>query len=215
MPINYYQNQKMKSNLLILSIFVLLAFSCQNKSAQELPYLGNPTFVNGKAISHTVRQFKYLNQDSISVTNDSLANVVYVADFFFTSCPSICPKVARQMLTIYNEFKNNDNVKLVSFTIDPKRDTPSKLKKYAANLEVDTKKWIFLTGDKDATLELARDYFVTAKEDASAPGGFDHSGQLILIDRFGHVRSFCEGTDPSTIPAFISNINSLINATKQ
>jgi protein SCO1 len=201
----------MQNKLYFLILLTMACLSCQNKKTEALPYLGNPKIENGKEVNHRIRPFVYLNQDSVKVTNDSLSNVIYVADFFFASCPSICPKVARQMLVIYNEFKGNEHVKLVSFTIDPKRDTPAKLRKYAANLEVDTKKWMFLTGDKDFTMELANDYLVSAMEDASAPGGFNHNGILILVDKKGHIRAFSEGTDAASTPHFIENIKTLLN----
>ena len=115
------------------------------------------------------------------------------------------------MLKLHDEFKSNPQVKLVSFTLDPKRDTPSKLRLYADNLEVDTDKWMFLHGDKDFTLELAQDYFVTAMEDEEAPGGFNHSGNIILVDRQGHIRSFADGTDPSETPRLIKDIYRLLD----
>jgi protein SCO1/2 len=118
--------------------------------------------------------------------------------------------VAKEMLNIYEAFDKDERVKLVSFTIDPKRDTPSKLKLYSNNLGIDANKWIFLTGDKDATFELANEYFVVAFEDADAPGGFDHSGKIILIDKEGHIRSFSEGTDPSTTGKLIEDIKILL-----
>ena len=142
--------------------------------------------------------------------NASLSDYVYVADFFFTSCPSICPKVAKQMLRIYDAVKDEPMVKLVSFTIDPKRDDVKKLRLYAENLGVDHNKWYFLTGDKDATLELANTYFVAAFEDADAPGGFDHSGKILLVDKEGHIRSFSEGTDPENTPKIMEDINKLV-----
>jgi protein SCO1 len=201
----------MKSTIIASAfLFTLILNACKSSENEKLPYLGNPKIEGGKEVKHTIRPFTYLNQDSITVTNDSLANSVYVADFFFVSCPSICPKVARQMLTIYNAFKDDNRVKLVSFTIDPKRDIPAKLRRYAANLEVDTKKWMFLTGEKDFTMELAHDYFVSAMEDSTAPGGFNHSGKIVLIDRQGHVRAFSEGTDPNATPQFIENIRTLL-----
>ncbi len=201
---------------LIFSLVCCVFFSCKNNDSNDiaLPYLGNKKIEGGKEVNHSIRSFAYVNQDSVTVTNESLKDVVYVADFFFTSCPSICPIVARNMLTIYSAFENNPQVKLVSFTLDPKRDTPTKLTKYANNLEVKSSKWLFLTGDKDFTLELAHDYFVSAAEDAGAPGGFNHSGKLILVDKTGHIRSYCEGTDAKTIPKFIEDINKLLKEYK-
>jgi protein SCO1/2 len=166
---------------------------------------------NGKEEKHTVGNWTYYNQDSIQVTSADLSNKVYVADFFFMSCPNICPKVMKEMTRIHEAFKDNANVHLVSFTLDPKRDSISKLKTYANNLGVKTDKWWFLHGDQDATIDLAmKKYFVSAEENAAVPGGFDHSGKIMLIDKNGHVRSYSEGTDPSTTPKLIDDINNLL-----
>jgi protein SCO1 len=197
----------MRNNIILIAFFFILSCS---QEVKQLPILGNPKMVNGKEVKHTIRPFNYMSQDSLPITNATLKDQIYIVDFFFTSCPSICPRVVKQMLKIHDEFKSNPNVRLVSFTLDPKRDTPSKLKKYADNLEVKADKWLFLTGDKDFTLELAHDYFVSAAEDAEAPGGFDHSGKIILVDRNGHIRSFCEGTDPTAIPAFMEDVKTLL-----
>lgn len=197
-------------NVLFLSLglITLIFTGCQNGN-EELPYLGNTVVENGVQVHHTVGQFSHYNQDSVLMTNKDFADKIYVADFFFTSCPSICPKVAKEMLRIYEAVQDDPMVKLVSFSIDPKRDTPQKLKLYANNLGVDHNKWYFLTGDKDATLELADTYFVAALEDPDAPGGFDHSGKIVLVDKDGHVRSFSEGTDSESTPKLIEDIKKL------
>jgi len=196
----------------ILGAFSLLFVSCKNN--ETLPYLGQTVVENGKEIHHKVGQFSHYNQDSVLMDNKSLSEYVYVADFFFTSCPSICPKVAKQMLRIYDTVKDEPMVKLVSFTIDPKRDDVKKLRLYADNLGIDHNKWYFLTGDKEATLELANTYFVAAFEDADAPGGFDHSGKILLVDKDGHVRSFSEGTDPENTPKIMEDIKKLVASYK-
>jgi protein SCO1 len=200
------------SFLNILLVFTLLLAACKNN--EPLPYLGQTTVENGKEIHHKVGQFSHYSQDSVLMDNAALSEYIYVADFFFTSCPSICPKVAKQMLRIYESVKDEPMVKLVSFTIDPKRDDAKKLKLYADNLGVDHNKWYFLTGDKDATLELANTYFVAAFEDADAPGGFDHSGKILLVDKEGHIRSFSEGTDPENTPKIMEDIKKLVASYK-
>jgi protein SCO1/2 len=177
-----------------------------------LPYLGNQQTVNGQLVYHKIGNFSHYNQDSILMTNDSFKNYICVVDFFFTSCPSICPKVAKEMLKIQEGLSDIENVRLISFSIDPKRDTPERLKLYAENIGADSNKWHFLTGDKDLTLDLASTYFVAALEDADAPGGFDHSGKIVLVDRDGHVRAFSEGTDPSETDEFIKNVKKLANS---
>lgn len=197
----------MVKNILFAFVLLLLYQSCKEST---LPYLGNTIYENGKPVYHTIRDFTYINQDSQSVTKDSLSNYIFVADFFFTSCPSICPKVMKEMLKIHDAFKGDDRVRLVSFSIDPKRDTADKLKLYAQNIGADTRYWHFLTGDKDETLDLATDFFVAALEDPEAPGGFDHSGKIVLVDKSGHVRSFSEGTEPDDTPGLIEDIKSLL-----
>jgi len=187
---------------------VMVGFGCHTE--EKLPYLGNSTDDGENVVYHKIRPFSYFNQDSIVITSDTLKNYVYVADFFFTSCPSICPKVMKEMLKIHEAVKNHTEVRLVSFTIDPKRDTPEKLKIYADNLGVHSKNWHFLSGEKDFTLDLANDFFVVALEDPEAPGGFDHSGKIILVDKSGHVRSFSEGTDSSKTDQFIEDIFTLL-----
>lgn len=195
-----------KSFLYIASLIVI--GSCNNQ--EKLPYLGNSEMDGEKVVHHKIRPFSFYNQDSIVINSDTLKRYIYIADFFFTSCPSICPKVMKEMLKIHEAVKDNPNIRLVSFTIDPKRDTPEKLKLYAGNLGIHTKNWHFLSGDKDFTLDLANDFFVVALEDPEAPGGFDHSGKIILVDQDGHVRSFTEGTDSSKTDQFIEDIFKLL-----
>lgn len=203
------------SYLIFFCVLTLALISGCKQRPSELPYLGNVDIVNGKEVKHTVGTIHHLNQDSILMTNEDFKDVIYVADFFFTSCPSICPRVSKEMLKIYNAVKDDPQVKLVSFTIDPVRDTPHRLKLYADNLKVDHQKWYFLTGDKDATFKLADTYFVTAYEDADVPGGFDHSGKIILIDKDGHVRSYSEGTEPQSTPKLIEDIKILSDSYKR
>lgn len=199
--------------LSILSIWIFMLTACKPTN-DTLPFLGNTVVENGQQIHHKVGQFDHYNQDSVLMTNKDFEPYIYVADFFFTSCPSICPQVAKEMLKIHDAVQDDPSVKLISFSIDPKRDTPQKLKLYGDNLGINHQKWYFLTGDKDATLELANTYFVAALEDPDAPGGFDHSGKIVLIDKEGHVRSFSEGTDPSTTPKLIQDIKKLSNQYK-
>lgn len=179
-------------------------------SSEPLPILGNKEVVNGETVYHTIRDWTFVNQDSVTLSNKSLSDHIYISDVFFTSCPTICPKVMKQMLVLYDEFENDEMVKMVSFTIDPKRDDVERLKLYSSNLGVSSDKWHFLTGDKDNIYDVADDYFIVAHPDSDAPGGFDHSGKIILTDKQGRVRAFAEGTDPETIPPFIKAVKRLI-----
>ena len=196
--------------ILLSAVISLLAISCKEKAPTTLPKLGFKKIVDGNEVDHFVRDWTFLNSDSVEVTNKDLSDVVYVSDFFFRSCPTICPKVAREMKRVYKAYEDNDQVKFVSFTLDPKRDTPQKLKEYAANLQVDTDKWWFLHGDKDKIYDLTSDYMQIGYEDEDAPGGFDHSGFLVLADKSGHIRSFSLGTDPEETPKMINAIKTLL-----
>lgn len=195
-------------------VFVLLTgllIAC-NADQKKLPIYGHHDIDGQDTTYHKIPEFSFLNQDSLLVRNQDLSDNIYVSDFFFISCPSICPKVKKQMLRIYDKFESDKILKLVSHTMDPKRDTPEALNLYARNLEVNTEKWMFLTGDKYDLHDMADDYFITVIEDENVPGGYDHSGKLILVDKDGHVRSFCEGTDPDDVSRFLDDIQWLIDS---
>ena len=145
------------------------------------------------------------------VTNETFAGKIYVVDFFFTSCPTICPKTTAQLHRIYQKFKEEDRVILLAHSIDTKFDNVPVLKEYANKLDVETNKWHFVTGKKEDLYEIADDYFSSAKEDPSAPGGYDHSGRFILIDQNRHVRSYCNGTDTKDVNRFMKDIQTLLN----
>ncbi|MEO6131734.1 MAG: SCO family protein, partial [Saprospiraceae bacterium] len=159
---------------------------------------------------HVVPDYLLTDQDSQQVRISGFGNKVILADFFFISCPSICPKVQKQMLRLYNQYKNDDRVLLLSHTIDQRHDSVTVLNRYAQNLGVDTGKWKFLTASMDSIFQLADDYFVSVVDDPSAPKGFDHSGKIILLDKNRHVRGFCEGTDPESVTAFVTTVDKLL-----
>ncbi len=199
----------MKKYLSLVTVIVPLLFSCKQE-LQPLPILGERDIVNGDTVYHTIPDFAFIDQDSNLVTNETFADKVYVVDFFFISCPTICPKTAKQMLRLYERYENDERVILMAHTVDPKRDSVAALKNYARNLGVESHKWHFVTGDKEVIYEIAEDYFSIAKEDPTVPGGFDHSGRFILIDKNRHVRSFCDGTDPESVNQFMQDIDLLL-----
>jgi len=190
---------------------LIFCFSCNNDGNKKLPIIGfQEEMPNGDINYHKIPPFKFVNQSGDTITNSDFEEKIYVADFFFTSCPSICPKVMKQMMRISDDQANNPKLKLVSHTIDPKRDTPQALLTYANNLDIDLNRWHFLTGDKDDLLDIAEEYYVAAYEDAEAPGGFDHSGKILLVDTKGHIRAFCDGTDPEDVDDFMKDIDVLM-----
>ncbi len=195
----------------LFALLGLTVFSCQQEAnVQPLPYLGQHEINGQDTVYHTIPDFAFVDQDSNLVTNATFEGKIYLADFFFISCPTICPKVKKQMLRIFDQYKGNDELILLSHTIDPKRDTVGRLKSYAQNLGVDNGQWRFVTGEMDEIYGIADDYMSIAKEDPNAPGGFDHSGWILLIDKTGHIRSFADGTDPEKVDRLLTDIEWLL-----
>jgi protein SCO1 len=134
-------------------------------------------------------QFELLNQENKIVTNDTYKNKVYVLEFFFTTCPSICPKMNQSMLLIEKKFFGNPSFGIVSITIDPAQDTPQVLKEHSKILGVTSANWNFLTGDKATIMDLANKGFnLYAAENKKVSGGFEHSGLFALVDKNGNIR---------------------------
>jgi protein SCO1/2 len=207
----------MKKAIFIIAGLAIIIASCKSKTNNALPILGNRDAVtktaNGKTVTDTVYQtipaFKFVNQYGDSITDKSLNGKIYVADFFFTSCPSICPVMHRNMLNVYNEFKNVSDFKIISHSIDPKYDSVAVMKKYADKLGITGQSWWFLQGKKEETYKLATSYLSMAGEDKSAPGGHVHDGYFILIDKQKHIRGSYDGTQPDQVTKLIADIKTL------
>ncbi|KAF2341619.1 SCO family protein [Flavobacterium tistrianum] len=134
-------------------------------------------------------KFELTNQDNAKVSNETYKGKVYVLEFFFTTCPSICPKMNMSMLEIEKTFFGNPNFGIVSITIDPKHDTPQVLKDHAKLLGVKSSNWNFLTGDRNVIMDLSNKGFnLYAGENDKVSGGFEHSGLFALIDKDGNIR---------------------------
>lgn len=198
-------------------VIILLWNACKlNETKKILPIYGNrepvTKTVNGKTITDTIYQtipkFKFVNQYGDSISNKNLDGSIYVADFFFTTCPSICPVMHRNMLTVYNTFKNTSDFKIISHSIDPKHDSVPVLKRYADKLGITGKTWWFLQGKKEDTYQLAASYLVSKpQEDAKA--GYVHDGLFILVDKQKRVRGSYDGTDPKQVDLLIQDIKTL------
>lgn len=144
--------------------------------------------LNGK--KRKVPSFELMNQDSLLISDQDYIGKVYVVEFFFTSCPSICPIMTENLVSLQNHFKDQEDFGVASFTITPHYDTPQVLKRYAEKNGVTDIDWHFMTGDKDVIYDLANAGFnIFAAEMPDAPGGFEHSGLFALIDRQGYIRS--------------------------
>jgi protein SCO1/2 len=202
----------MKSFFAMIFAIATIVACTEPTGPSNLPILGERDLSpKGDTIYHTIPDFAFVNQDSQLVTNATFEGKAYVADFFFIACPTICPKTSKQMLRIHDRFLSEPQLLLLAHTVAPKYDTVAALARYAKGLGVTSQKWHFVTGDKAQIYGIADDYFSIAMEDAEAPGGFDHSGRLILVDKHRHIRSFCDGTDPEDVDRFMMDIESLLN----
>ncbi len=137
-----------------------------------------------------VADFLFLNQDSLFISNQDFNGKVFVAEFFFTRCPSICIEMNKNMKVLDELYGDRDDFGIASFTIDPENDTPTTLKKYSELIEVKSKNWHFLTGDKEDIYELSNKGFnIFSSINEAVEGGFEHQGFFALIDKDGYIRS--------------------------
>ncbi|MCB9233001.1 MAG: SCO family protein [Bacteroidia bacterium] len=155
--------------------------------------------------------FKFMNQDSQWVTQQEVMGKIHVMDFFFTSCPTICPVMKANMLTIYEKYATDDRVILVSHSIDTRHDSVPVLKAYAERMGVTAPRWNFVTGDKDKIMGMAKSYMVTAMEDSTEAGGYAHSGAMILFDRDHNIRGFFDGTSEEETKELSVAMDRLLN----
>src|SRR3989338_1692520 len=190
------------------TIGILCLASCTEETVADgpvLPFLGNKDIeyriVDGEEVAdtiyHTVAPFVYFNEDSVRITSKSLEGKIWISDFFFTHCPTICPPMTSQMKWLNGELKDLENeINFLSFSIDPKRDSPSRLREYKKIHEIDAKNWYFFTGDEAATHALGIESFlVHAGQDPTVAGGYAHGDIFTLVDREGHVRGIYHVTD--------------------
>lgn len=172
---------------------LLLGSSCSSPQPR-LKILGEYDVVNrAKGTSDTVwatiPSFYFTDQNGRPFTKAAVANKIYVADFFFASCPTICPVVKKEEIRLWEKYRNDPRVVFVSHTIDPRHDSIPVLREYAERLGVANSNWYFVTGTKDSIYSMATRYLIAAQEDQGAAGGFSHSGALSLIDTKGRIRA--------------------------
>lgn len=197
-----------------LALLLSFAFIGCSPKEKKLPYLGNPIVANHDTVYPKIADFKFTNQDKVSISNKTFENKIYVADFIFLSCPTICPKMTTELKSVYEVYKNNPTVQFLSHTIDPERDTVEKLKLYAESMHLNSN-WHFVTGNKDDIFTMAeKSYYTTAYKDASEPGGFVHSGALVLVDDHGFIRGVYDGTNTQETKRLISDIKILLTELK-
>ena len=208
----------MKNSLLFLLFPVALAISCSSPSEKtsevaELPILWE-RYVddNQDTVYHSIADFAFVNQVGDTIRKEDMVGKIYVADFFFTTCPTICPVMKKEMLRVYEQFKGDPNFRILSHSIDPSHDTQAVLKDYAEKLGVpDAATWNFLTGDQEKIFEIGQtSYLTTTMADDMEPGGFLHSGAFLLVDQQGRIRGVYDGTKTDQVDRLLADILKLL-----
>lgn len=189
--------------LLVLSAIIITLFYNALKPKEMLP-IYQPSMVKAALVDstiryvkkyHTIADFKLINQNGDTITEEDYKNKIYIADFFFTTCPSICPIMTDNMVNIQKEIMPYDDVMLLSHSVTPKIDSVPQLKKYALEKGVNDKKWNLVTGDKKQIYELARKSYLAVLNDGDG-GPYDmiHTENFILVDKKRRIRGFYDGT---------------------
>ena len=209
-------------NKIVIGLLAIVVWGCTNTPAEEerrLPIVGEVDVhyrtVNGKEIAdtvyHKVPDFKYINQDSVWISSADLKDKIWVTDFFFTHCPTICPPMTTNMkrLNIMTEDLKK-HIQFLSFSIDPYRDSPTRLRAYIGEHGIKATNWYFFTGEEEATHNLAKEFFNGAEKDETIPGGFGHTPYFALVDTKGHVRGIYDGTNSDAIDSLANDIRILL-----
>lgn len=203
--------------LFVILVFVLpaAAYAIMNwyeNKVQQLPVLGPVMDSAGKSIAHTISDFSMTNQDGLTVSAADWKNKIVVADFFFTHCPAVCPKLTNSLKKVQESFQTDTQLLFSSFSVDPVRDSVLALKQYSARFNLDTHNWHLLTGDKKEIYKLARNSFmVVATDGDGGPEDFIHSEKLVLIDKQKRIRGYYTGTDAMEVNQLIQDIKKLKN----
>ena len=204
-------------SILLLPVVFFLLLSKGKYHYKQLDFFGPKEIdASGDTTYFTVPDFILVNQNGDTITKDDFEGKVYVANFFFASCPSICPKMTDEVKGVQEEFKDNDDVLFISHTVDPERDSLPALKAFAEKHKANLNKWFFVTGNRDSIHNLAaRGYLVPAAEDSRAEGGFFHSQDLLLIDKEKRMRGIYDSQDPAEIKRLKDEIKVLLYEYKE
>lgn len=202
---------KLKNILLFVFAFGLITGCDLLQKTESLPYLGFHDIQGDDTIAlHRIPDFRFQNQDSVWITNETYKDKVYISEFFFTYCPTICPTVKQNLMRLSSRFENDDRVMILGHAIDYKRDTIPRLKEYADLMGIEGPRWSLVWGPPEDIYTIDSAYLSIAMENSDAPGGFDHSGLLVMVDKNRHVRSYCYGTDAEAVDKFMDEIDQLL-----
>ncbi|UJH90326.1 SCO family protein [Antarcticibacterium sp. 1MA-6-2] len=209
--------------LFILSVIIIITIYTILKPEKRLPVY-QPDMVNAELVDttvqyirkyHTIGDFKLLNQNGDTITQEFYKDKIYIADFFFTTCLTICPIMTDHMQKIQEKLKNDPEVLLLSHTVIPQHDSVPVLKKYALENGIDDSKWNLVTGDKKEIYDLARKSYLATKSDGDG-GPYDmiHTENFVLVDKKGQIRGFYDGTQPGVIDEVMRDVKILKDITR-
>ncbi len=166
----------------------------------------------GDTLTHTIGGFQFIDQNGAPFTHSAVVGKMYVADFFFTTCPDICPMMSKALLRVEKETAGIDDFLILSHTLDPDFDTPEELQKYIEDIGAEAKRWHFLTTEEeDYVYQVMMDrYLLSGSPTGAVNGGIFHTGKLVLVDQLGRIRGYYEGTDPVDVQRLIEDIPVLL-----
>lgn len=196
----------------IKTFVVAVVFSSCTKD-NRLPILGESAIdpSTGKTTYYQTPEFLFRSQSDRAVTHLDFKNKIQVVDFFFTMCPTICPKMAKHLKLVEKAFQNIDEVAIVSFSIDTKNDTPARLQQYSKSYKINNDRWTFLTGESKAVFELAKDYKVVAFDDGTVKQrNIIHDGTFVLVDAKRRIRGYYDGLSVKDTERLILDIATLL-----
>jgi protein SCO1/2 len=215
---------KLRYLIWFLGTLIFLVLSCNNWGRKELP-IYNPSDFNAELVdvslqskngNHTVSDFELINQNGKIVTQEDYRDRVYIVDFFFTRCPSICPLMTSNMIKIQNEFLNNSDIMLLSLSVTPEIDSISVLRKYANDKGAIDSKWNITTGNKKHIYELARkSYFAVVEQGDGGMQDFIHTPNFILVDKKRQIRGVYNGTENEEINRLMDDLRILIKSNEK
>ncbi len=207
--------------MIVFSAIVISSFYFMKKPVKSLP-IYSPSMISKELVAeeiqfvkkyHKIKDFSLLNQNGHKITEEDYNNKIYVADFFFTTCPTICPIMTENMGYLQNKLIDNPEILLVSFSVTPEIDSVQQLKKYALEKNVIDSKWNLLTGDKKEIYDLARKSYLVAKNDGDG-GKYDmiHTENFVLVDKEKRIRGFYDGTNQLEMDKLLNDIRILENS---
>lgn len=213
---------KKKKLIILLILLFLLTFpsvlyvvlTTGKHNFIRLPYIGEKELApNGKdTIYHSIPPFQFVNQNGETITEKNYEGKIYVADYFFTTCQSICPKMTTELLRVQDKFAYTKGaVQILSHTVNPENDSVPVLKAYAEMVHADKNMWNFVTGDKKQLYDLARyGYLLNAMEGDGGPDDFIHSELFVLVDKEKHIRGIYDGTNIKEVNELLDDIKVLM-----